>query len=127
MTCTYDPYTLPPIYFVGGETQQFAFHVYFHDKSKPVGMSGCECSFAVVSFTNRRGAPILKKSMTVIANEDNTVDNVLTVTIPSEDTVNLDGKYIYQISIKDMDGDTDIPRQGILYIANNIDKKFITE
>ena len=35
------------------------------------------------------------------------------------------GKHIYQISIKDINGDIEIPKQGIMYITANIDKGFI--
>ena len=42
-----------------------------------------------------------------------------------QETVNLYGKYIYQITIQDMSGETEIPSQGILGITNNIDKAII--
>lgn len=48
----------------------------------------------------------------------------LFVSITPEDTVDLWGKYIYQISIKDANGVVEIPNQGILYITNNIHKDF---
>ena len=52
MDCVYDPYTLPTIDFVGGETQDLAFHIYFYLGDKPFSLSGCESSFSLVSFTN---------------------------------------------------------------------------
>lgn len=125
-SCTYDPYTLPAIDFVAGETQDFAFHVYFHDDDKPFSLSGCDANFSVVSFTNRVGKPILSKEMGVTAPSEGSVDNVLTVTLLPKETVNLSGKYIYQISIRDEDGEVEIPKQGVLYITNNINKAYIT-
>jgi hypothetical protein len=71
------------------------------------------------------GTPILTKSMKAIFNNDGTSDNVLTVTLLPTETVDLFGKYIYQIMIRDIDGDVEIPKQGILYITNNINKSFI--
>ena len=41
-----------------------------------------------------------------------------------EETVDLFGKFIYQITIQDISGEIEIPDQGILRIANNINKVF---
>ena len=61
----------------------------------------------------------------MIYDETGTIDNVLTVTLESLESVNLFGKYIYQITIQDRDGEVEIPSQGIMYITNNIDKGII--
>lgn len=121
-----NPYTLPTIDFVGGETQDLAFNVYFYKNKRPFSLTGCIANFAIVSFTNKTGAPILTKPMEGIFNEDGAINNVLTVTLEPGETVALCGKYIYQIQIKDVDGDVEIPKQGILYITNNINKGFIS-
>ena len=120
------PYTLPTIDFVGGETQDLMFNVYFYIKHRPFSLSGCTANFAIVSFTNKTGSPILAKPMETTFNKDSTINNVLTVTLEPNETVGLSGKYIYQIQIKDIDGDIEIPKQGILYITNNINKGFIS-
>lgn len=124
MICDYSPYTLPTIDFVGGETQDLAFNVYFYKERKPFSLTGCDCNFSVVSFTNKMGAPILSKPMVTIYNDEGSSNNVLTVTLKSSETVDLCGKYIYQIIIRDVNGDAEIPKQGILYITNNINKSF---
>ena len=124
MTCDYSPYILPTIDFVGGETQDLAFNVYFYNGKKPFSLTGCDCNFSIVSFTNKMGAPILSKPMDVIYNDEGTFNNVLAVTLEPSETVDLYGKYIYQIIIKDIDGDIEVPKQGILYITNNINKSF---
>ena len=125
MAALYDPYTLPTIDFVGGETQDLAFHIYFYIDKKPLSLTGCTCSFSIVNFMNKVGVPVLIKPMRAIFNNDNTMDNVLTVTLSPPETVQLSGKYIYQISMRDIDGDIEIPKQGILFITNNINKNFI--
>ena len=127
MFCDFSPYTLPTIDFVGGETQDLAFNVYFYKNKQPFSLTGCTCNFSIVSFTNKTGAPILSKPMDAIFNDDVSSDNVLTVTLEPTDTVDLFGKYIYQIIIKDINGDAEIPKQGILYITNNINKGFIRQ
>lgn len=88
-------------------------------------MTGCTANFAIVSFTNKMGKPILTKSMEDIFNDEGTINNVLTVTLEPRETVDLYGKYIYQIQIKDVSGNVEIPKQGILYITNNINRGFI--
>lgn len=125
MNCFFEPYTLPTIDFVGGETQDLAFHVYFYKDKKEFSLTGCTCNFSIVSFTNKTGAPILSKPMEGIYNDAGTSNNVLTVKLLPTDTVDLFGKYIYQIIIKDIDGDVEVPKQGILYITNNINKDFV--
>lgn len=125
MSCTYNPYTLPTIDFVGGETQDLAFNVYFHELDKPFSLAGCTANFSIVNYTNKMGAPILTKEMGSTYGSTALVDNVLTVKLLPSETVNLYGKYIYQITIKDVEGNVEIPKQGILYITNNINKSFI--
>lgn len=125
MPCEHSPYTLPAIDFVGGETQDLAFHVFFYKNRRPFSLSGCTADFSIVSFTNKMGAPILTKTMRVLFHDSGDINNVLTVTLNPKDTVGLYGKYIYQIQILDIDGDVEIPKQGILYITNNINKGFI--
>lgn len=88
-------------------------------------MTGCTANFAIVSFTNKMGKPILTKPMEAIFNDDGTINNVLIVTLEPKETVELCGKYIYQIQIQDIDGDVEIPKQGLLYITNNINRGFI--
>lgn len=119
--CNYNPYTLPTIDFVGGETQDLLFNVYFHTKDKPFGLAGATATFAIVSFRNKTGATVLEKQMTATYNADD-IMNILRVTLTPSETVNLSGKYIYQITIRDMSGTTEIPKQGILFIINNINK-----
>lgn len=123
--CDYNPYELPTITFVGGETRDLAFHIYHYIGKRPYSLSDCDCTFSLVNFTTKGGKPILSKEMTVIYDETETFDNILTVTLESSESVNLFGKYIYQITIQDRAGEVEIPSQGIMYITNNIDKGII--
>ena len=116
-------YNLPEISFIGGETHDFRFSL-FTDTGKTFNASGIKATFSIVSSINRSGQPILSKDMTVIANDDG-IENIITVTLQSNETVNLYGKYIYQITLQDMSGDIEIPSQGILGIINNIDKNIV--
>ena len=126
MSNFFEPYTLPTIDFVGGSTTELIFNVYWGTKNpRPFGMVGCTANFAVTSYTNKTGAPVISKTMEVRLNADDTFYNVLHVELKPSDTIDLFGKYIYQITIKDVDNSADIPHQGILYIHNNINKQYL--
>lgn len=122
------PYTLPDIDFVGGSTQDLMFHCYFQANGRPFDLSSCEANFSLINYLNRRSEPIVSKSMTISAesDEEGAINNLLTVTLAPDDTVDLSGKYIYQITIRDVSGDVDIPNQGLIHITNNINKPYIS-
>lgn len=122
---TQHPYTLPSIDFVGGETQDLAFYVYMQKTKRPFNLSGCTCTFAVVGFCNKNGSAVILKPMQIEENDTNGVPHIASVVLESDETFHLSGKYIYQISITDADGNTEIPNQGILYIAKNINQQMI--
>lgn len=121
--CSFEHYSLPTIDFVGGETQELMFHTYF-PKSQgkvPFSLSHCRASFTVVDFLNKSGKPVIGPlDMTVRMSGDG-CDNLLFIKLTADKTVNLDGKFVYQITINEPGtGDTDIPRQGIMLITRNI-------
>lgn len=120
-----NPYTLPTIEFVGGETQKLLFHVYFYQNKKPFNMTECISNFSVVDFINKRGTPVIIKKMDVLENADGSALNILSIELLPHETYELSGKYIYQITIKDVNGNVEIPKQGLMYITNNINKGFI--
>lgn len=120
-----NPYILPTIDFVGGESQELLFNVYFHKSRKPFSMTGCTSNFSIVDFRNKVGIPLLTKTMNVLENADGSSFNVLSVNLTPLETYELSGKYIYQITIRDVNGNVEIPKQGLMYITNNINKGFI--
>ncbi len=120
----FNPYALPTIEFVGGETQELLFHIYSYHK-RPFSMTRCTSNFSIVDFRNKKGAPILAKTMDVLENTDRSAFNILYVELTPQETYDLSGKFIYQITIKDVGGKVEIPKQGLLYITNNINKSFI--
>ncbi len=131
MSCLAGTCNFPPIEFVGGSAQDLRFHVYWHTLKNPFDLSRCTANFSIVGFTNKRGSTILSKAMTIaktgVSVDGGLVYNKLDVQLTSQDTVALEeGKYIYQISIKENTGKVEIPGQGALYITNNINKRYIT-
>lgn len=124
-----DLYKLPNIDFVGGSTQELAFHCYHHSSKRPCDMSFCNAEFSIINYMNKNGAPLVVKPMDIreCATKDGTEYNVLSVKLEATDTVELVGKFIYQITIKDQNGNVEIPSQGIMQIVNNIDKPFVRQ
>ena len=121
------PYTLPEISFIGGSTQEFIFHAY--DESKEAfSLTSCTANLAIINYVNKGGEPLISKDMSITADDESASDvvyNVLKVTLLPSETVDLCGKYIYQITIKDVEDNTE-PKQGIMYIGNNINKGYVT-
>ena len=122
-----NPYTLPVISFVGGSTQELLFHTFYYENNERFDLTYCEANFAIVNYVNKYGMPVLTKKMDIYLDEDTTdqAPNTLRVVLNPSDTVALNGKYVYQISIRDKSGRVEIPNQGIMLITNNIDKSYI--
>lgn len=118
-------FQLPTLDFVGGSTQEFAFHTYFYGNGRPLSMTGCTAYFSVVSALNKTGQPLLSKTMRIMQSSTDSTDNILAVELVPSDTINLSGKYIYQVTIKGKDGGIDIPAHGCMYVSSNIDKQLI--
>ena len=119
-------YTLPELNFVGGSTQELVFHCFFYKNKEPFDLSSCSANFSLVNYVNKRGEPLVSKDMKIGFTEikEEEVCNELRVTLVPSDTVDLVGKFIYQITIRDASGDVDIPNQGLIHIINNINKEF---
>ena len=123
-----NPYTLPTIDFVGGSTQDLAFRVYFYLNGNPFDLSSCTADFSVINYVNKKGTPLISKAMSIAegdCKDGERVSNTLCVTLDPEDTVDLVGKFIYQITIRDISGDVEMPDHGILQITNNINKVYV--
>ena len=121
-------YTLPSMDFVGGSTQDLVFHCYHYTDKRAHDLASCTANFSIINYVNKYGTPVVSKQMAIGSDPaiDGDIKNVLRVTLDPFDTVNLPaGKYIYQISIKDVSGDIEIPKQGIIHIINNINKAYV--
>ncbi len=116
---------LPEWDFVGGETQKRTFTI-----QKPSGyeydIPNGTASLAVVDFVNRNSSPVFSKQVAVTANASGKACEASFTLVPS-DTIHLAGKYLYQVTIKDGNGNTSIPSHGIMIIERNIDQSFLSE
>ena len=116
-------YNLPDIKFVGGESQRFVFDLVTIYDSK-FDAKNCDVGFAIINYANKNGKPVVVKSMETVE-DNNGFFSIITVKLDPQDTLNMHGRYIYQISIRDPEGNTEIPGQGLMDILKNIHTSFI--
>ena len=120
-----DIYVLPEIQFVGGENQKFYIYLWTPPpNSEPFNANGCVVNFSIINYSNKIGVPVLSKLCEIENNTDG-IPCIAVVELLADETVMLYGKYIYQITIIDPDSKTEIPNQGLMYIAKNINQGFI--
>ena len=118
-------YTLPEVSFVGGATQVLKFDL-VEDTGDAFDTDNCAVNFSIIDYSARNP----NNAISIISLTPDISGSMVTVTIPAETTKNLVGKYIYQMTVHDSgDGSGDeyqIPNQGIMYIAQNINPAYIT-
>lgn len=121
-------YTLPEINFIGGESQTLIFNLYTLSGT-PFDANGCTFGFAIINYVNKNGVPLLIKESPDVKVQlgESGVPNIVVVNLLPEDTVDFQGRYVYQITVLDSYGETEIPGQGIINIIRNIHQSFITE
>lgn len=118
-----DTFTLPEITFVGGESQTITMTL-TNSSGEEYDFEGGNAQLAIVDFENKSAPSNFPKTSSISASTSGNYCVVTFSLVPS-DTINISGKYIYQISIKDDDDNMYIPNRGIMYIIDNINKAFI--
>ena len=120
-----DFYILPELALVGGEHQKYYIYLWTpQPNSQPFDANGCVVDFSIINYSNKIGVPILSKPCGIMGNEDG-IPSIAVVELLATETVMLYGKYIYQITIIDSEGITEIPNQGLMFIAKNVNQGFI--
>ena len=117
-------YTLPDWDFVGGETQKRSLTLQ-QQSGVPYDLPGSSAHIAIVEFVNPHSAAVLTKDLAVTDDMDGNTC-IVKLTLSPAETVKLAGKYIYQVTVKDANGNTSIPQKGIMHIERNIDRSWIS-
>lgn len=99
------PYTLPTVSLVGGTTTPLLFDLDYVPSMQ-------RADFAVINFIFKYGEPLITMPMTL-------ANGKLGVILPSNNTMKMWGKYIYQVTIQNADGTRKV-LQGLLYVHKNI-------
>lgn len=113
---------LPTLSFVGGSSKNLYFN-FFDESGVAQDVSSCIGNFAIVRASYRTSHPVVVKRMSPA----NGIAGSMVVSLSPSDTLNLEGKHFYQISVTDGNGVYEEPKQGELYITRNYDKTFFTE
>lgn len=118
-------YTLPEITFVAGEKQTILINLWTpKPNSIPFNANSCTINLSVINYSNKNGIAQISKLCSVRSNEEG-IPCIAVVELLPKETLTMFGKYVYQVSIVDIDGNTEIPNQGIMYIVKNINQGFI--
>ena len=122
----HDIYTLPQITMVGGQSETIRWRL-FDKNGVPYDASGLDnMHFALMDYSNQSGTePTLTEDVFVEQDSESGVSNVLVVVLKPSNTVDLFGKYIYQLTLVNGIDEVQIPDQGIIFIAHNIDSSFL--
>lgn len=120
----YDIYTLPQITIVAGQSKKLWFNLWTEEKML-FNADGCTGDFSVINYSDKGGETEFSKTLTFETDSDPEIYSVGIVELDTTDTIGLAGKYIYQLTIKDSNNEADIPKQGIFYIARNINEVFL--
>lgn len=121
----HDVYSLPEVMFVAGQSNTLRWRL-FTEKNVPFNAEGCTGNFALVDYSDKyNNEPLVSKSLYFSVDSETSAKNIASVELLPNETLGLYGKYIYQITIKDVDGEVEIPNQGIINIFHNINESFL--
>lgn len=119
MRATDTVYSLPDLIFRGGASEQFVFNLMSYGSDEPFDITGGSVIFSANDYVNPSANPVLEYAATLV--KDATGGSTKAkVTIAPEDTKNLRGKYIYQLTAKDSGGNIDTNLAGLMVILENI-------
>ena len=119
-----DIYTLPKIVFVAGQSSTFNWRIY-DSSGDNFDCSECSGNLAVIEYDDKTGDALLSKDLTFTSENDDGVYNIASATLSPSDTLDWDGKYVYQLTIVDASGSAEIPNKGIMLVSNNINPSFL--
>jgi hypothetical protein len=116
-------YNLPKLSFIGGGSQKFRFRL-VTPRGGSYDANGCNAVFSLINYSNKNGEPLVVKNASLEIGDDG-VPNIAVVELLPEDTVDMYGRYVYQLSIRDAWDEVELPGQGLIDITRNTYRKFI--
>lgn len=119
----YENYQLPEYTIIAGETQNITI-LLFNQDDMQLDADGMVARLAISDFVNRGDNPLVIKNCTVVIPPVSDVSSLYCHLSPS-DTLSLRGKYIYQVTVRDVEGVTTILR-GIMNIIGNVDQNAVS-
>lgn len=117
-------YQLPEYVMVAGETQNITIMLFTQTKLQ-IDADGVAARLAVSDYINRNSDPFIVKECSIIRPVGADVASLYCQLSPA-DTISLRGKYVYQITVKDIDSTVAVLK-GIMNIEANVDRKAILQ
>lgn len=102
---------------IGGNSETIIFEA-VNEYMNDVDINECTASFSICRYDERHSDCATKMSDVVIGG------NTVTVKLRPDDTIDLSGKYIWQLSIYSSERAKLANTQGNLFIVRNIDKNY---
>ena len=107
---------LPDWEFVGGETQKRTFTI-MRENGQEYDIQSGTAQLVITDYVNR-GDPVLTKQTGLSVSADGNYCDI-SIALSAADTLHMAGRYIYQLTIHDGNGNTSIPRHGNMWIYRN--------
>lgn len=114
--------SLPHFHFTGGETKNITIPI-FNKAGNQIDAYGMTARLVISDYVNLNMDPLVIKDCKVIPGDSSAFAVLFTVLEP-KDTVNLSGKFIYQVTGKDVEDAFGV-MQGFMTIAANRDREAI--
>ena len=115
--------SVPDIYEVAGGDIDIDFQLR-NELGGIFSAEGCTIRLAIADWLYR--SPTLLKYTAEIKKDSNGIYSIASVYIPGADTVDLNGAYVYQVSMRDAYGHLEPPVQGKMVISKSADPEFVT-
>lgn len=115
--CNKNVFQLPELNFIGGDFKEIPF--YIKDANTGTLLNDVQAVFSLIEYQFRNDdIPILSKELELKTSEDN---SYFLLTLNSDDTIDLKGKFIYQITVNaPSPSRKQESYQGIMIIDRNI-------
>lgn len=116
-------YTLDAIDFgIGGSTEPVRFYLR-NQAGEVFDATGYTVYLAISKINNTTAIPEVSKTLTLLVDDDGKYSIAEYVPLVA-DTINLEGKYEYQLTIKD--SEVNDSQKGAIYIYKNVNKSVIS-
>lgn len=113
--CNTNTISLDEIHIVGGDYKEIPIRIHDNDRGGLMDVANLQMNFSVVLYQARYGAPIIAKNLAVSTDDP----TAFLLVLHPEDTRDLSGKYIYQLSVK-TPNDKQESFQGFLNVEKNL-------
>ncbi|MPM04300.1 hypothetical protein SDC9_50576 [bioreactor metagenome] len=116
-------YQLPEYSMTAGETQNITIMLFTQNKQQ-LDADGMTARLAISDYINRNSEPFIIKTCSITQQAGYEISSLFCKLLPA-DTITLRGKFIYQVTITDVD-DTVAILKGVMNIGANVDQSAIS-